>query len=635
MKSILRNSFILITIGLLMIPIAHGLESNQNHIDLIQDGTSKAVILISPGATRFVKEAADLLSDLIKQSTNVHIPVYRQEVSTPLSAGDKIVIHVGQSKFVDKAVQTIADIDPDGFVITFPTPHHIVISGNTDWGTEFGVYEFLERYLGVRWLLPGPRGIYIPQNPSVVIPMDEMLEEPVFFSRKLSSTDLRDTRGDNPIAVWAHRNRMHERIAFHHNLYRLFPPEKYAETHPEFYPMIDGKRAIPSNDQKGKWQPCFFAPGIVEEAVKTICDYFEKHPTATSYSLAVNDAGGFCQCVKCRAAVTGKKNSLKYDDMSALYYRWTDHVVEGVLEKYPNKWFGCLAYREVATPPEDFRMHSRIIPFITYDRMYWVNSNLAQQRRRIQQQWVEHAESLGWYDYIYGTPYLLPRVYFHTMAETYRYAQENNVKAIYAEAYPNWGEGPKMYLALKLMWNPNIDVDAVLNDWYTCAVGEAAAPDLKAYYDLWEDFWTRRISDSKWIKIHPTYGAFHYPDYLDLVTYEDLQISRKLLTSTISKTTTPLQRERAEMLLKAFEFYEASAISYLGLVQKSYQEGMDIDYYLMMDKKRYDLVEAFQHNILLKHPSRFDQGKYKSRLRWFQWVKKPEDLKILTPEEKP
>ncbi len=36
-------------------------------------------------------------------------------------------------------------------------------------GTLFGVYELLERYVGVRWLWPGQLGTYIPRSDSVNI----------------------------------------------------------------------------------------------------------------------------------------------------------------------------------------------------------------------------------------------------------------------------------------------------------------------------------------------------------------------------------------------------------------------------------------------------------------------------------
>ena len=83
---------------------------------------------------------------------------------------------------------------------------------------------------------------------------------------------------------------------------------------------------------------------------------------------------------------------------------------------------------------------------------------------------------------LYGTPYCLPRVWFHHMADYYRFGHGQGVRALYAEAYPNWGEGPKLYVSLKLQWDPERDVDALLDEWMIRCVGRRAARPLARYY---------------------------------------------------------------------------------------------------------------------------------------------------------
>jgi hypothetical protein len=248
---------------------------------------------------------------------------------------------------------------------------------------------------------------------------------------------------------------MHGKIHFHHNLINLFPPEQYTKTHPEFFPILNGKRYLPPDNKTHAWQPCFSAAGIVEEAIKNICKYFSEHPKKTSYSLGVNDSRGHCECDKC--LTNTKKNFLGIRDNSDKYFAWANAVVKGVLKKYPDKWFGCLAYSDVAQPPAKISVHPRIIPYMTYDRLKWVHRKFEVPGKKITKLWRKKSSTLGWYDYIYGTPYLIPRVYFHKMADYYRYGYGNGVRAMYAEAYPNWGEGPKLYVALKLQWNPKLD----------------------------------------------------------------------------------------------------------------------------------------------------------------------------------
>jgi len=93
-------------------------------------------------------------------------------------------------------------------------------------------------------------------------------------------------------------------------------------------------------------------------------------------------------------------------------------------------------------------------------------------------------------------------------------------------------------------------------------VGPAAAPDLAKYYAIWERFWTKDILKSDWYTPGGQYLSFSTPGYLADVKSEDIAASRRLLDSAIAKCKTPRQRARAELLEKAFQYYEASVLSY-------------------------------------------------------------------------
>ncbi len=79
-----------------------------------------------------------------------------------------------------------------------------------------------------------------------------------------------------------------------------------------------------------------------------------------------------------------------------------------------------------------------------------------------------------------------------------------------------------------------------------------------------EYFWTRRIFDSSWYTKRGQYLQFHNPAYLNDVTEAEITKSRGLLESVVQKADTPQQKTRAGLLLKLFEYYEASTIAYHG-----------------------------------------------------------------------
>lgn len=526
-------------------------------VEIVKDGRAACVVVIADNAGKQVRGAADLLVDMVAESTGAKLPIVtRSKVGSAVNR-----IHIGPTGLVPTTSTHLDGLDDDGFVI-LPVDgkgngRDLIIIGPTDWGTEFGVCEFLETCVGVRWLMPGKHGTHVPKKSSIVGPSELVRQSPAAFSRLFSglpnATQL----------TWARRNRMRGRVKFHHHLLHLFPPETYAKTNPEFFPVRKGERYLPDSNKRHGWQPCFSAPGIVKEAVKNIKAHFAAHPDETSYSLGVTDSGGHCECEECRAKDSGKRNFIGIRCISDRYFEWCNAVVTEVLDEYPDKWFGCLAYRHVIEPPKRVKVHPRIIPFITYDRMKWARAEQREQGHRMTEWWRKTCPTIGWYDYIYGTPYLLPRVYFHEMAKYYRFGSRHGVRVHYAEAYPNWGEGPKLYVSLKLQWNPDRDIDALLKDWYTACVGAKAAKSLADYYALWEEFWTGPALRSGWYRSKGEYLAFSSPAYLSAVTPTMIKRSRELLEDAVGKAATPDQKARAKLIFRAFEYYEASAYGYL------------------------------------------------------------------------
>ena len=513
---------------------------------LATDGRAQAQIILPRDASEQLQEAARQLSRYLKRSTAAEFPVVAEPAA---KRGDSIRIHVGPTARAAAARLGLDALDADGFVIAFPDPHTVLICGPTDWGTEFGVYEFLERVVGVRWLFPGALGEHVPQHRELTAVALDVREEPAFFSRQMSGLAA-DHR------LWARRNRMHGRVKFHHNLIRLFPPETYTKTQPQFFPVHGGKRFLPPSNTTHGWQPCYSAPGLVEEAVRNIARTFDRNPDAPSYSLGANDSSGYCQCDECLAQITGEQNFLGRVDYSDLYYDWANQVIDGVLKTHPDKLFGCLAYSEVAAPPDRVTVHPRLIPYMTYDRMKWADRRIAREGRRMTRDWAKASPTLGWYDYIYGKFYCVPRVWFHTMAKYYRFGYRHHVRCSYAEAYPSkdWREGPKLYVSLKLLWDPNRDVDTLLDDWCRAAVGPGAASVLVEYFSFWEAFWEGPALRTEWFEEarQRQYLKFKETGYLEALSIADLERCEALLSMVLDRAHTTPQKQRARKFLNDF-----------------------------------------------------------------------------------
>jgi len=570
------------------------LASQACAVVIVRDGKPAATICVSQDASDQVKQAAQTLQEYIQKSSGAKLPI------AATASGN--VITVGKSSGVDTS-----KIDDDGFILQGVDNHHYVIAGGSDWGTEFGVYDFLERYLGVRWLMPTDLGTDIPRHSTIDIPETKIVQQPAFLSRQLSPVSI---TANNPLGKWGRFNRARGRIAFHHNMLHLFPVSIFGKTHPEFYPMLaDGTRYLPKDDKDWRWQPNFSAPGIVDAAAERIEKYFQEHPEATSYSLGMNDSNIWDQSPASKARRNGTKNYLGLEDISDDYFEWANAVVAKVLLKYPDKMFGTLAYNGIAEPPTRGGVNSHIVPFITYDRMRWEDPKLRDFGHQLTERWEKVSPVLGWYDYAYGISYELPRVYFHRMQKYLSWGAAHRVKYSYAEIYPNWGEGPKQWVFTKLLWNPNQNVDDLLHDWYTHFAGEKAAPKLADFYSIWEKFWTVDIYKSKWNTDRGQYLPFGSdPSYLLDVPQSYITQSDADFAAALQLADTPERKARVAKLKEMWDFYKASIITYQGENLASHADAQseaqalalldNAEGVLAQARKRQELMAAFRKDPL-------------------------------------
>lgn len=611
--------FVLCIVGLFCLT---GAAFSADGITIVERGKPLAAIAISPSASSAVADAAQLLIACIEKSTGAKLPL-----TTSAPANANIVIHVGEDLYSRQIGLDLKSAGTDGFFITFPDSKNIIIAGQEDRGTEFGVHDFLERYVGVRWLMPGPYGEDIPHATTLTISREEIRQRPAYHWRRVAG-DIGST--------WSRRNRNNSvLIPNGHNLNALFPPSKYAKSHPEFFPILNGTRYIPPADAIDNWQPCFSADGIVEEASKNIKQYFKTHPGTNSFSLGMNDTNRFCECDRCRLKEDPEPNFLGFRNFSDSYFEWANQVVESVVKEYPDTWFGALAYGPLSQPPKKIkRIHPRIVIYMTDDRLRWCSREVEAEAHRITEWWNSTTSSLGWYDWIWGYPYMLPKVWFHQMANGLEYGSKHGVRGYYAETnfyveYDKaaedknspfrWGEGPKFYLLYKLLWNPSLNVDGVLDEWYERAAGKAAAPDLKAYFSHWERFWTERILQSSFWQPKGYHLNFRNYEYFDIVTGKDLAQSRQWLESAAAKAQTKAQKERVKQILKAFDYYEASALTFMEVIRaaksppaselEALRRAGSVERYLSNKQRREDLLdELFFRDSALRPPPWVNEG---------------------------
>ncbi|MBP1989441.1 DUF4838 domain-containing protein [Paenibacillus eucommiae] len=577
------------------------MKSELHHgMNISNGGQILAVALIAPDASGQTRSAAEMLIRYLQQSTGGSMQLQSTLDSKIPDGMYRIYIGTIPPESKSEVDKLLTSLGSDGFVL-FPHEDSLTIIGSTPWGTEFGVIEFLERYVGVSWLLPGADGEDVPHRPELCIPFETIREEPASISRHFFGTEPAGS-----LAEWAKRNRMHDSIHFHHNMTVLFDTQVFAD-HAEYYP--DG--LVPTHPDN--WQPCM-NEATAAAAIQRIIAFFDENPEEISYSLGINDSLNYCEANPQHPNYTGKINSIGYLDMSDVYYPWVNKIVEGVLQVYPDKYFGLLAYWNVYDPPTTVRLHPRVIPYITDDRMSWIEPDKQTAGHHHTERWQLAADHLAFYEYLYGNPYCVPRMYVNKMAENYVYAENHGVIAHVAELFPNFGEGPKPWISAKLQWNPKQDVTSLMNEWVVRAVGAEAAPFLQQYFDKWELFWTTSICSTAWYRkwadssVRYNFLDLFDPSYLQDISFQDIVECRQLMEQVVVKAATDAQKKRAQLLMCTFEYYEASVLSYMqshGInLPASAQEALELlianSQCMEFADKRLNLITQFQ-----AHPAIF------------------------------
>ncbi|MCU6712800.1 DUF4838 domain-containing protein [Paenibacillus sp. J5C_2022] len=591
------------------------LEWERPQLYIVREGQANAVIVKPEKSGVEINEAASAISDYFERATEVELPIYTVDQLENLNIDTStIMLRIGEGSYLadEQFASEVKALHSDGFIIA-PSETQLIITSPTLVGTRNGAYAFLEKYVGVTWLFPGEEWIDVPQLEELRMPSEQWTDEPSAFTLRrtmnLGSGSIYGTvRSD-----WSRQNRTisASEVALGHNMFTIFPVEKYGDTeqYPNFYP----NNTPPAVGKHSGWQPCYSNPATVQVAIEEIRAYFSNNPNANSFSLAANDASGYCEENPAHPAFPNKINSVGQQHMSEIYYKWVNDVVEGVLMDYPDKWFGLYAYEQLIDPPS-FSLNSRVIPVITKDRLAWIDAEVEAQGKAHSDAWSEKAAQLGWYDYSLSGDYPLPRVYPNWVEELYTYAQEQNVLVHHWDMHPVLGDGPQPWITAKLGWSMEQDVNSLLDHWYESAVGPNAAADLREYFQLWEQFWRTEALESSWFKTskYETFLSRRNNSYLAFARDEIIR-SRSLLESVIEKAQTPEQKTRAEQLLHQFEYYEASGLTYPLQLEKPEKDDdvlailneleETLEERLEMVKRRPELIEEYNQNPTQRYPS--------------------------------
>ncbi len=185
----------------------------------------------------------------------------------------------------------------------------------------------------------------------------------------------------------------------------------------------------------------------------------------------------------------------KYGGQSGLYLWFVNQVAKAVEKDYPNKLISTLAYQFTEAPPTGIKprpnVRVRLCPISCCFAHPFEQDSLKSTRKFLThlQDWAAITNNLYiWHYSIDFAHYLMPFPDFAEFPADIRLYQRSGVRGIFFEGeYAGWGGGSdaelRSYVMAHLLWNPDQDVNALVNDYLNGVFGPAA-PQMCAYYDL-------------------------------------------------------------------------------------------------------------------------------------------------------
>lgn len=484
-------------------------EGKKDFFTIAENGQARCVILKS--ADRKAKEAsrgAEILKAYLELATGANIPVIEEGKNIPAGMG---VIHVGDTELGLKTDLALPDVrygndafpNISGYLVKTVAPDVLVIRGKTDRATMLGVIGFLKRYAGIRhyWACgAGGIGDVVPKNPTLRIPELEWRDWPYFVSRIIGG--IGQFGPPPPPAqkkvVTEYFFRMNYSIPAMHSYYKLLPVEKYGKEHPEYFPLFEkDKRYVPvipaEGPGKGRdphgWQPCVSNPDVVRIMADALIDHFRKNPDVIAIDLVVNDGYGDCMCDKCHAMDPPGTDYANRIGLCDRYVKFNNKVCDLVAKEFPDKIITFVAYGSMRLPPATVKLHPMLMPVLTMSR----DTNAFEHWDSWMKTSTRH---MGIYCYHDDQLYfIMPKIDVHQSAKRIRYIVASGMaRHFYQEMYPFWPlDAMVPYVESELLWDPRLDVDAILEEYYTKFFGPSAA-SMKGFYQALESGYERWLA---------------------------------------------------------------------------------------------------------------------------------------------
>ncbi len=423
-------------------------------------------IVIPAQADSLTLKAANELQFYLTKLPDADLPV----VLESKYKGDK-GIYIGHTNYAKSLDINFNQLETDGYAFK-QNKQNFIIAGGSEKGPLYGVYDLLQS-LGFRkytydyTYIPKVNSITLPKD-TVVIPKIKFRE--VFFNDAYEPDFFNWHKLDAHSETWGY---------WVHTFNSLVPPAIYGEVHPEYYSFWDGKRHSGEGSQL-----CLSNPEVFDILITNLRKEIAKKPLMKYWSVSQNDNENPCQCIACR------KLNNKYGGAPDKHSGSIIHFVNKVARGFPDKTISTLAYWYSREAPENIDPEPNVnimLCNIESTRQKPVPQTDPEFAKALED-WGKLAKSIIIWDYTVQFHNLVsPFPNLHTLKPNIKFFTDNNVTEMFEQGDRNTVKGGNMvelktYLLAKLLWNPDADDEAIIDDFVHGYYGNAG-PYIRQYID--------------------------------------------------------------------------------------------------------------------------------------------------------
>jgi len=475
---------------------------NNKNLKVIDNGQSDYKIVVSDGASNYVRTAAAEIQYFLKESSG-----YNMEIIS-----DANIEIIKDAKYISVGTNAITEhfkfkvskdkVGTRGFCIK--TKNNIVmINGATElgYGTLYGAYEFLSRAVDYECYDPY-FGTYVAEMKTVEVPKLNITDKPdIEYSMYPSGRAEQEQTLAHRMRMEGYTDVLMTDYGTVHNDFSYLPPKEYLNEHPKWY-----------NDPTSPKQLCYTAHGDANEyslMLETISDkmiqMLDKYPEYVNMAFTEQDVQSWCSCETC----TAEKN--KYGGNSAVCVKLCNDLAKRIEQHYKDLdqerefYIYFFVYMQTEDVPankvknkyvpvdDSVRCNSHVVPYIgtmyRQHRKLDFYSEANASAAKLIEGWSSLADHVAVWTYCTCfADYLFPYNSVSCIPNNLEFFKKNKtVMYINNSAYITTETGfgsLKRFLTYKYAWKTDSDYNTLIDDYFENYYG-FAGDVMKKFFNDW------------------------------------------------------------------------------------------------------------------------------------------------------